>query len=216
MTLFNTPRLTPLITTLPLLPVELQKKTHLPPFGKEYLCLQVDNKSPHAAQCVKSRVLNKVIDSILFINTFEQKCVLIRCVLQSSRLEDHMKTIGIDQSSFTRSSVEHRCMNNTKNIYQHVVNCDDQQNLKDIIDSAILSTLEGVTDNIPNVHMTSTPVKKPSARKSLCLFTNILDVNPKTAKCRFVAEKSRRKAMKVCNRLWTKKNGKGIQKSMSR
>ena len=32
------PRLTPLITTLPLLPVELPKTTHLPPFGKEYLC----------------------------------------------------------------------------------------------------------------------------------------------------------------------------------
>ena len=47
------PRLTPLITTLPILPVELPKTTHLPPLGKEYLCFQVDNKSPHAAQCVK-------------------------------------------------------------------------------------------------------------------------------------------------------------------
>ena len=70
-----------------------------------------------------------------------------------------MNTIGIDQSSFAR-------------------NCDDQQNLKDIIDAAILSTPEGVTDNIPNVHMISTPVKKPSARNSLCLFTNILDNKP--------------------------------------
>ena len=137
-------------------------------------------------------------------------------MLQSSRLEDHMKTIGIDQSSFTRSSFEHRCMNNIKKIYQHAGKCDDKQNLKDIIDAAILSTTEGVTDNSPNVHMTSTPVKKPSARKSLCLFTNILDVQPKTAKRRFVAAKSRRKALKVCNSLWTKKNEKGIQKSMSR
>ena len=32
------PRLTPLLTTLPLLPVELPKTTHLPPLGKEYLC----------------------------------------------------------------------------------------------------------------------------------------------------------------------------------
>ena len=58
------PHLTPLITTLPLLPVELPRITHLPPLGKEYLCFQVDNKSPHAAQCVKSRVLNKAIDYI--------------------------------------------------------------------------------------------------------------------------------------------------------
>ena len=70
-----------------------------------------------------------------------------------------MKTIGIDQSSFARSSFEHRCMNNTKKVYQHAGKCDDQQNLKDIIDSAIISTPEGVTDNSPNVHMTSSPVK---------------------------------------------------------
>ena len=70
-----------------------------------------------------------------------------------------MKTIGIDQSSIARSSFEHRCMNNTKKIYQHAGNCYYQQNLKDIIDAAILSTPEGVRDNNPNVHMTSKPVK---------------------------------------------------------
>ena len=59
--------------------------------------------------------------------------------------------------------------------------CDDQQNLKDIIDAAILSNTEGVADNIPNVHMTSKPFKKLNARKSLCLFTNILAVKPTTA-----------------------------------
>ena len=53
--------------------------------------------------------------------------------------------------------------------------------------------------------MTSTPVKKPSAIKSLCLFTNILDVKPKTEKRRFVAAKYKHKAMKVGNNLWTKK-----------
>ena len=147
------PRLTPLITTLPISPVELPKTTQLPPLGKEYLCFQVDNKSPHAAQCVKSIVLKKVIDSILYINKFEQQCVVIKCMLQSSRLEDHMKTIGIDQSSFTRSSFEHRCMNNIKKIYQHAGKCDDQQNLKYIIDADILYTPEGVTDNSPNVHI---------------------------------------------------------------
>ena len=76
-------------------------------------------------------------------------------MLQSSRLEEHMKTISIDQSSFTRSSFEHRSMNNIKNIYQHAGKCDAQQNLKDIIDAGILSTPEGVTDHSPNVHLTS-------------------------------------------------------------
>ena len=69
---YTPPRLTPLITTLPPLPVELPKTTHLPPLGKEYLCFHVENKSPHAAQCVKSRVLKKAIDSIISINTFEK------------------------------------------------------------------------------------------------------------------------------------------------
>ena len=66
-----------------------------------------------------------------------------------------MKTISIDQSSFTRSYFEHRCMNNIKKIYQHAGKCDDQKNLKDIIDAAILSTPAGVTNHSPNVHLKS-------------------------------------------------------------
>ena len=81
-------------------------------------------------------------------------------------------------------------MNNIKNIYQHSGTCYDQQNLKDILESDILSTPEGFTDKIPNVYMTSTLVKKPSARKSLCLFTNILAVESTTAKRRFLQQNS--------------------------
>ena len=72
-------------------------------------------------------------------------------MLQSSRLEYHMMTIDIDQSLCTRSSFEHRCMNNIKKIYQHAGKCDDQQNLKDIIYDAMVSNSEGVTDKSPNV-----------------------------------------------------------------
>ena len=42
-------------------------------------------------------ILNKAIDSILSIDTFEKQCVVIKCMLQSSCIEDHMNTIGIDQ-----------------------------------------------------------------------------------------------------------------------
>ena len=84
-------------------------------------------------------------------------------------------------------------MNNIKIIYQHAGKCDDQQNIKDIIDAAMVSTPEGVIDNSPNMLMTSTPVKKPIARKSLRLFTNTLDVKPKTEKRPIVAEKSKRR-----------------------
>ena len=100
-----------------------------------------------------------------------------------------MKTIGIDQPLCTRSYFEKQCMNSIKKIYQHAGNCDDQQNFKYIQDAAIVYTLEVVMYNSPNVPMTSTPVKKPSASKSLCLFTNILDVKQKTAKRLILATK---------------------------
>ena len=80
-------------------------------------------------------------------------------------------------------------MNNIKNSYQHAGKCDDQKNLRDILDYAMVLTTEVVTDNINNLPMTSTPVKKPIASKSLCLFTNILDVKTKIAKRCIVAAK---------------------------
>ena len=80
-------------------------------------------------------------------------------------------------------------MNNIKNIYQHAGKCDDQLNLKDIIDASMVYTLELVIDNSPNVPMTSTPVNKSSARKSLRLFTNIFDIKEKTVKRHILAAK---------------------------
>ena len=41
----------------------------------------------------------------------------------------------------------------------------------------MVSTTEGFTNYSPISPMTSTPVKKPRAQKSLCLFTIISDVN---------------------------------------
>ena len=172
------------------------------------MCFQVNIKSTHAVQCVKSRVLNKAIYYILSIDTFEQQCVVIKFMFQSSCLEDRMNTIGIDRSSFTRSYFEHMCMNKIKKIYQHVGKSDDKQNLKDILEDALLSTPERFIDNIPNVPITSSPVKKPSSSKSLCLFSNVLDVKPKTEKCLILAAKSKRKSNKLGNSLWTKEKMK--------
>ena len=102
--------------------------------------------------------MNKAIDSILSIETFEQQCVVIKGMLQSPHLEYHMKTIGMHQSLCNRSSFEHTFLNNIKKIYQQAGKCDGQQNLKDIIDSAMVSTPEEVKDDSPHVPMTSTPV----------------------------------------------------------
>ena len=53
--------------------------------------------------------------------------------------------------------------------------------------------------------MTSTPVKKPSAIKSLCIVTNILDVKKKTATRRVGASKYKRKAIKYGTTPWALK-----------
>ena len=92
---YKTTCLTSLNTTLQISPVELKKT--ITPDGKEYLCFIINSKSTHAAQSVKSRIPNKAIDYLLSIDTFEQQCVVIKCILQSSNFEDNMKTIGIDQ-----------------------------------------------------------------------------------------------------------------------
>ena len=97
------------------------------------MCFQINSKSPHAEQCVKSQILKKAIDLILYVDSFEQQFVVLKCMLQSSRLEDHMKTIGIDKSLCSMSSFEHKFMNNIKKIFQHAGKRDDQQNLKDIL-----------------------------------------------------------------------------------
>ena len=106
------------------------------------MCFHNNGKSSHAAKCVKSRTTNKAIYYILSIDTFEQKCVVIKGMLQSSRLEYLMKTIGIDQSLSNRPSVEHKYFNNIKKIYQHAGKCDEQKYLKDIPDSDMVSTPE--------------------------------------------------------------------------
>ena len=62
-----------------------------------------------------------------------------------------MKTIGIDKTSFAKSSFEHRCMNNIKNIYQHAGKCDDQQNLKDIIDAAMCRNLLSIDSQLNRI-----------------------------------------------------------------
>ena len=62
----------------------------------------------------------------------------------------------------------------------------------------MVSTPEGSTDSSPIPPRTSTTVNKPSAQKSLYMFTNILEVK-KTAYCQVGAAKYKRKAIKFGN-----------------
>ena len=69
----------------------------------------------------------------------------------------------------------------------------------------MVSTPEVFNKNSPRSPMTTTPVKKPSARKSLCLFTNILDVKHNTAICRVGSAKQKHKAIKSRTTPWALK-----------
>ena len=143
------------------------------------MCFQIDGKSAQESKCVKSRIMNKVIDCVIQIYIYGQQCVVLKGKSQSPRLKDYMKNIGIDQSLRNSANFEHRFLQNITKLYKHAGKCEDQQQSKDIFQDAIISTPERFTNNNPRSLMTPTTVKKPSARKSLCLFTNILDVKKK-------------------------------------
>ena len=60
--------------------------------------------------------------------------------------------------------------------------------------------------------MTQTTVKKLSAGKSLCLFTNIFDAKNRTVVRRIGAAESKRRSFKAGFSLWTDKTKKGHSK----
>ena len=131
--------MTPLNSTLTIPDVKLHIKAKLSVAGKEYLRFQINGQSSQADNCVKSRIMNKVVDYILSIDTFEQQFVLTKDMLQSMHLKDHMKSIGTDQSLSNSASFEHHFLNNIKNMYQHSGQCDDQQEFNYVIEDTMVS-----------------------------------------------------------------------------
>ena len=120
--------------------------------------------------------MTKVVDAVLSIDTFEQQCLLLKGMLQSPRLKDHVQTIGIEPSLSNNTIYEQKYLENIKKSSKQSGKCDNQKQLKYILEAAMVSTPEGFTDNSAISPRTSTPVKKSSAQKSLCVFTNILEV----------------------------------------
>ena len=98
----------------------------LPPVGKEYMCFQKDGKTSQAARCIKSRMMNKFIYSVLYVDTFEQQCVVLKCMLQSQHIKDCLHTIGIDKSLNNDALYEQKFLENLKN-YKQAGKCNDQK-----------------------------------------------------------------------------------------
>ena len=98
---------------------------------------------------------------------------MLKGILQLWHIINHVKTISIDQSLSYNAIFEHKCLQNINKLYKHGSKCNNQQLFKDILDADMVSTPEVFTDNSPISLITPTPVKKPSAINSLCIFTNI-------------------------------------------
>ena len=86
-------------------------------------------------------------------------------MLQSSRLKYHIQTIGIHPSLSKNDIYKHKCLENIKKVYKQAGKCDDQQQFKDVLEAAMVSTPEGFTNNSPISPMEPTPVNKRSAQK---------------------------------------------------
>ena len=97
------------------------------------MCFQNDGKSAQTDNCVKSRIMTKVVDYVLSVDKFEQQFFLPKCLLQLPRLKDHMNTIGIDQSLISSAIFEHICLKNNNKLYKHSGKCENQQQFKYII-----------------------------------------------------------------------------------
>ena len=156
------------ISALSVILLHLNTPTNLPPVGLKKMCFHIDDKYAHAAKCVKSRILTKVVDCVLFIGKFEQQCVVLKGILQAPSLKYHMNTFGIDQSLINSILFEHRCLQNINKIHKHYGKCEKQEQFKDILKAAMVSTPKGFTYNTFRSPMTTPTLKKPSARKLLC------------------------------------------------
>ena len=84
--------------------------------------------------------MTNAIDYVLSIDTFEQQCVVLKGMLQSQRLKDRVQTIGIHPSLSNNDIYEHNCLENIKKKYKKSGKCDNQQQLKDILEAAMVFT----------------------------------------------------------------------------
>ena len=71
--------------------------------------------------------------------------MVIRVLLQSERLKEHMVKISVDKSLSNSSLYEHKCLENIKNIYQSDGRYYDQEQCKEIIEADVVSTPESFT-----------------------------------------------------------------------
>ena len=138
-----------------------------------------------------------MIEKNIYIEPFGQKYVILVEPLQSEQMEQHMFTIGVYKLLSNSDLYEHRCLQNITKLYKSSGKCDYQQQYKAILGAAMVSTTEGLTENIPMSLNTSVPVDKPNARNPFRKFSELLDVKQKTYVRRLGDAESKYKAIRT-------------------
>ena len=113
--------------------------------------------------------------------------------MQSEQLKTQMVSIRVDKSLSNSALYKHRCLLNINKLYTPTGKCEYQCQYKAMIESEIVPTPKGCTDNSTMTPNSSVSNKNSSARKLLHQFTETLDVKHKTAVCRFAAAKAKRR-----------------------
>ena len=91
-----------------------------------------------------------------------------------------MEIIRENQSLIKSSLYYHIRLENIKKLYKSASKFDYKQNYKAIIETAMVSTSEGIIYNIPLAVGTLVITKKPTARKLLSKFSTLLYVTQNT------------------------------------
>ena len=127
----------------------------------------------------KSHELTKVIYLIPAIESFEQPFFILKGFLQLYRLKKHKVAIGIYQLLSNSKMYEHICLENINKLYTSAVKFYYQLQYKDIIEAEMVSNPGRFNSNRPMSSRPSVTVRKSSARKLICLFTEVLDEKKK-------------------------------------
>ena len=101
-------------------------------------------------------------------------------------------------------------------LYTSAGKYNDQLQFKSIIEASIVSTPERFTDSSTMSLRPPIIFTNPSARKSLYLFTEFLDVKKKAAVLRVGAYKSKSKAIRSGGMLWSSIPKSKINKKLNK
>ena len=114
-----------------------------------------------------------MIDLIIDIYSFDHQFAIIKGLVQSELLKQHMVTIGTNKQLSNSETYGYICLENIKKLYKSAGKCDDQQQYKDIIKSAMVYNPEVFIEKIPMSPCQSVSVKiQVQENQSIIFYTH--------------------------------------------